>query len=61
MTVATIEFDYEISEERLRAYRSLPDEAKLRWLEDIARFTLLFRAAPLIKAEEPLQEPLLAE
>ena len=60
MTVATVEFDYEISEARLRAYRDLPDEVKLRWIEEIVRFTLLFRAAPIVKAEEPPQQPFLA-
>ena len=43
--MADVEFDYEISEDRLRAYRDLPDQAKLRWLEDLVRFTRLFRAA----------------
>ena len=43
-----IDFHYEISDERLLAYSSLPLVARLQWLDDIRRFTLLLRAAPTI-------------
>ena len=56
MTRRKIEFDYHISTERLRDYRALPDIDKLRWLDEIVRFTLLWRNAQTqieIKAREP--------
>ena len=41
-----VDFHYEISDERLLAYSSLPLIDRLRWLDEIRRFTLLLRAAP---------------
>jgi hypothetical protein len=40
-----IDFAYEISEERLCAYRRLSLYDRLRWLEDVCRFTKMMRAA----------------
>lgn len=40
-----IDFAYEISEERLRAYRRVSLYDRLRWLEDLCRFTKMMRAA----------------
>ncbi len=40
-----IDFSYEISEERLRAYARLSLYDRLRWLEDLCRFTALMRIA----------------
>ncbi len=40
-----IDFSYQISEERLRAYRRVSLYDRLRWLEDLCRFTKMMRAA----------------
>lgn len=40
------DFGYEISDERLLAYSALPIIDRLRWLDEIRRFTLAVRAAP---------------
>ena len=45
MTYPKIEFDYHVSIEQLRAYRAMPDIDKLRWLDGIVCFTLLWRGA----------------
>lgn len=36
---------YHVSDERLRAFRALPVEAKLRWVEELAAFIRLTREA----------------
>jgi hypothetical protein len=43
--MAKIDFSYEVSDERLRAYRRLSILDRLRWLEDICRFTAMVRRA----------------
>lgn len=35
---------YYVSDERLRAFRALPTEEKLRWVEELATFLRLARA-----------------
>ena len=40
-----IDFAYELSEERLRAYRLVSLYDRLRWLEDLCRFTKIMQAA----------------
>jgi hypothetical protein len=40
-----IDFSYELTEERLRAYRRVSLYDRLRWLEDLCRFTKMMRAA----------------
>jgi hypothetical protein len=40
-----LDFTYTISEERLRAYAAVPDIERLRWLDELVRFTLMWRAA----------------
>lgn len=42
----TIDCHYTISDERLRAYARVPLIDRLRWLDELVRFTLLWRAAP---------------
>ncbi len=42
-----IDCKYEISEERLRAYAKVPEIERLRWLDELVRFTLMFREAEL--------------
>jgi hypothetical protein len=40
-----LDFTYTISEDRLRAYAAVPDIERLRWLDELVRFTLMWRAA----------------
>ncbi|MEP6943927.1 MAG: hypothetical protein ABI981_13375 [Betaproteobacteria bacterium] len=37
---------YALSDEQLRAYAQVPLIDRLRWLDDLVRFTQLWRAAP---------------
>jgi len=48
-----IDYEYEISEERIRAYLEIPEIERLRWLEDICVFTNMFRQAPEVARYEP--------
>ena len=48
-----IDYEYEISEERIRAYLEIPEIERLRWLEDICVFTNMFRQAPEVTRSEP--------
>lgn len=51
-----MDFSYEISDERLLAYSQLPILDRLRWLDEVRRFTLMVRQAPTVrrKSNEPL-------
>lgn len=40
-----IDFEYEISEERIIAYRAIPEIDRLRWLEELCVFTNMVRQA----------------
>jgi hypothetical protein len=40
---------YVISDERLRAYARVPLIERLRWLDELVRFTQLWRAAPVVE------------
>lgn len=42
----TVDCSYTISEERIRAYLAVPEIERLRWLDELVRFTLMWRAAP---------------
>jgi hypothetical protein len=53
--VEKIDYEYEISEERIRAYLAVPEIERLRWLEELCIFTNQFRAAPVVK--EPGSAP----
>jgi hypothetical protein len=44
----TVDCSYMISDERLRAYAQVPLLDRLRWLDELARFTQLWRAAPRV-------------
>lgn len=46
---------YYVSDERLRAFRALPAEDKLRWLEEVATFLRL--AQPAKEANVPPEKP----
>lgn len=43
--MAKADFSYEVSEERLRAYSRVSLYDRLRWLEDLCRFTAIMRTA----------------
>jgi hypothetical protein len=47
----TVDCRYTISDERLEAYALVPLVDRLRWLDELVRFTLLWREAPRV---EPL-------
>ncbi len=34
-------FDYEIEDEKIVEYKNLPDELKLKWLDEILKFTIM--------------------
>lgn len=46
---------YYVSDERLRAFRALPAEEKLRWLEELATFLRMVQADT--KANVPPEKP----
>ena len=50
-----VDFSYEISDERLLAYSQLPILDRLRWLDEVRRFTLMVRQSPVVqrKPHEP--------
>ena len=48
-----IDYEYEISEERIRAYLEIPELERLRWLEELCVFTNMFRQAPVVARSEP--------
>ena len=50
----TVDCRYTISDERLEAYALVPLIDRLRWLDELVRFTLLWRAAP---RAEPADNP----
>ncbi|HEY6241134.1 MAG TPA: hypothetical protein VIW78_09870 [Burkholderiales bacterium] len=44
--MAKIDYEYETTEERVRAYLKVPEIERLRWLEDLCALTSLARQAP---------------
>ena len=46
-----LDFRYTLSDEQLLAYSNRPILDRLKWLDEVRRFTLMVRAAPL-EAEE---------
>lgn len=48
-----IDYEYEISEERIRAYLEIPEIERLRWFEEICVFTNMFRQAPEVARSGP--------
>ena len=48
----TIDCHYTISDERLRAYALVPLMDRLRWLDELVQFTLLWREAPRVETLE---------
>lgn len=41
-----VDYHYTISDQRLVAYSKIPIMERLKWLDEIVRFTLMVRAAP---------------
>lgn len=50
------DFAYEISDERLIAYGRIPLLDRLRWLDEVRRFTLMVRNAPTSAQEDVVIE-----
>ena len=50
----TVDCSYTISEERIRAYLAVPEIERLRWLDELVRFTLMWRAAPEVSRADAL-------
>ncbi len=48
-----VDYEYEISEERIRAYLEIPEIDRLRWLEELCVFTNMFRQAPAVAKSDP--------
>jgi hypothetical protein len=48
-----IDCGYTITDERLIAFADVPLVERLRWLEELACFTQMWRAAPLVVADAP--------
>ena len=46
MRIENYDYPYDLTDEQLLHYSSLPAIAKLRWLDDARRFTLMARRAP---------------
>ncbi len=44
--MAKIDYEYQTTEERVRAYLKVPEIDRLRWLEELCVFTSLVRQAP---------------
>ena len=44
--MSKIDYEYETTEERIRAYLKIPEIDRLRWLEELCAFTLMARQAP---------------
>ena len=53
MRIENYDYSYELSDEQLLYYSALPAIAKLRWLDEARRFTLLARRARVVSAAEP--------
>jgi hypothetical protein len=44
--MAKIDYEYETTEEQVRAYLRIPEIDRLRWLEELCTFTCLARQTP---------------
>ncbi len=44
--VAKIDYEYEVTEDQVRAYLKIPEIDRLRWLEELCVFTSMVRQAP---------------
>lgn len=55
--MAKIDYEYQTTEERVRAYRRIPELDRLRWLEELCIFTSMVRQAPTVQPEHTSAEP----
>lgn len=55
--MAKIDYEYETTEERVRAYLKVPEIDWLRWLEDLCAFTVMARQAPTTYSGTPGTSP----
>jgi hypothetical protein len=55
--VTKIDYEYEISKERVRAYLKVPEIDRLRWLEELCTFTKMAREAPTTYSAFRLDNP----
>lgn len=55
MTMQRPDFHYEIPDERLMAYSRIPLLDRLKWLDEVRRFTLAARAAPTVGRDAPVE------
>ena len=44
--MAKVDYEYETTEERVRAYLRVPEIDRLRWLEELCALTSMVRQAP---------------
>jgi hypothetical protein len=51
-----VDFAYEISDERLIAYSRIPLIDRLRWLDEVRRFTWIVRNAPVVAREKHVEK-----
>lgn len=51
------DFAYEISDERLIAYSRIPVLDRLRWLDEVRRFTWMVRNAPTVARPSQDESP----
>lgn len=55
MTMQRPDLHYEIPDERLIAYSRIPLLDRLKWLDEVRRFTLAARAAPTVGRDAPVE------
>jgi hypothetical protein len=51
-----VDFSYTIADEALIDYAKVPLEVRLLWLEELATFTALWRAAPVVSPPPTAQD-----
>ncbi len=49
-------FDYEIDEKKIEEYKNLPDEMKLKWLDEIFKFTVMCETEETKKIREKFRK-----
>lgn len=48
-----VDCSYTVTEEQLREYAKIPEIERLRWLDEMVRFTRMFQEAPLADPRAP--------
>ncbi len=49
-------FYYEVDEKKIEEYKNLPDEMKLKWLDEIFKFTVMCETEETKKIREKLRK-----